>query len=371
MLSFGFFALVLVLIFWVNRAVRLFDQLIASGESALVFLEFSIMMLPLMIALMLPVATFVGTIFVTNRLSAENELVVAQTAGYSPFRIARPVLILGVIIGLFSGALHHVLVPLSQERLVQRQAEVAQNITARFLTEGTFIHPADGITVYIREISREGEMLDIFLSDTRSDSRHITYSAERALVVRSPEGPRLVMFEGMAQILTLDEGRLTVTSFEDFTYDLAALIPDGFLGNRSIKKLTSFALWQANPAVLAEVNAQPYQFRYQLHSRTGQTLLPLVTALIGFSTLLLGAFSRFGLWRQILGAVVLLAGVQFLDNEMGKMAAQEGASPLLVYIPSIAGLALVVLMLWLSANLSLLLSRQRRRALAQAQEARP
>jgi hypothetical protein len=33
---------VLVAVYWVNRAVGLFDQLIGDGQSALVFLEFSL-----------------------------------------------------------------------------------------------------------------------------------------------------------------------------------------------------------------------------------------------------------------------------------------------------------------------------------------
>ena len=45
MMLFGFFALVLVLVYWVNRAVVLFDQLIANGQSAAVLLEFSILSL--------------------------------------------------------------------------------------------------------------------------------------------------------------------------------------------------------------------------------------------------------------------------------------------------------------------------------------
>ncbi|HID05564.1 MAG TPA: LptF/LptG family permease, partial [Armatimonadetes bacterium] len=91
LLTFGFFALVLVLIYWINQAVLLFDQLIANGESAAVFVEFSILTLPLMIAIVLPIAGFTAAIFVTNRLSADNELVVAQSAGFGPFRMARPV----------------------------------------------------------------------------------------------------------------------------------------------------------------------------------------------------------------------------------------------------------------------------------------
>ena len=40
---FGFFSLVLVAVYWVNRAVGLFEQLIGDGQSALVCLEFSVL----------------------------------------------------------------------------------------------------------------------------------------------------------------------------------------------------------------------------------------------------------------------------------------------------------------------------------------
>ncbi|MFM2389894.1 MAG: export transporter permease LptF, partial [Pseudomonadota bacterium] len=65
---FGFFALVLVLVYWVNRAVGLFDQLIGDGQSALVFLEISLLTLPNVIRLVLPIAAFAATLFVANRL---------------------------------------------------------------------------------------------------------------------------------------------------------------------------------------------------------------------------------------------------------------------------------------------------------------
>ena len=69
LLQFGFAGLVLVLLFWINRAVKLFDQIIASGETALVFLEFSAMILPAVIVFVLPIAAFTATVTVTNRLS--------------------------------------------------------------------------------------------------------------------------------------------------------------------------------------------------------------------------------------------------------------------------------------------------------------
>ena len=56
MVMFGFFSLVLVMVYWINRAVVLFDQLIADGQSAAVFLEFTALSLPSVIRLALPLA---------------------------------------------------------------------------------------------------------------------------------------------------------------------------------------------------------------------------------------------------------------------------------------------------------------------------
>jgi lipopolysaccharide export system permease protein len=48
-----------------------------------------------------------------------------------------------------------------------------------------------------------------------------TYTATTALLVRSEAGPRLVMFDGMAQSLDRATGRLSTVTFADFTYDVA------------------------------------------------------------------------------------------------------------------------------------------------------
>ena len=95
---FGFFALVLVLVYWVNRAVALFDHLIGDGQTALVFLEFSVLTLPNVIRVVLPIAAFAAAVFVANRLTQDSEMVVMQATGFSSFRLARPVLIFGLFV---------------------------------------------------------------------------------------------------------------------------------------------------------------------------------------------------------------------------------------------------------------------------------
>ena len=221
---FGFFALVLVLVYWVNRAVVLFDQLIANGQSAAVFLEFTALSLPNVIRVVLPIAAFAGTVYVANRLTSESELVVVQATGFSPWRLIRPVAFFGVFVFAVSSILAHVLVPISLSRLNVRTAEISENMTARLLTEGRFLHPADGVTFYIREISPLGELRNIFLSDTRDDGVAVTYTAREALLIRGATAPTLVMIDGMAQRYEEAERNLSVTRFEDFAFNLEGLV---------------------------------------------------------------------------------------------------------------------------------------------------
>ena len=80
--------------------------------------------------------------------------------------------------------------------------------------------------------------------------------------------------------------------------------------------------------------------------RPTAAFLALVAALIGFSTLLTGGFSRFGLWRQIGLAVALLVVVQFLANGATSLVAQSPAAWPAIYLPVLAGLGLAAVSLW-------------------------
>ncbi|MCK0138945.1 LPS export ABC transporter permease LptF [Aliiroseovarius sp. F47248L] len=362
-LLFGFYGLVLVLLFWVNRAVQLFDQLIANGQTAMVFLEFSAMIVPGVIVFIIPIASFAAAVSVTNRLNSESELVVAQAAGFGPFRLARPVLVFGIFTALFMLILTHVLVPMSQLRFAERQAEIAENITARFLTEGSFVHPVDGVTLYIREISPSGELLDIFLSDERDATQKYTYTAKKALILRTDAGPRLIMFDGLAQFLNVKSQRLSTTGFKNFTYDISALLTGPIGGNRTVTQIYTPELLNPPTATLSETGETREALRAEGHFRNAQALYSIVTAMTGFSMLIVAGFSRFGLWRQVVLALGAVALLQTLDNTMLDMARRNASQLWLVYVATGVGFILNIVILILASRPSPRDMRRRRRTL--------
>ncbi len=343
---FGFFALVLVGVYWINKAVGLFDQLIGDGQSALVFLEFSLLTLPSVIKLVLPVAAFIATVYGTNRMMTESELVVMQATGFSGFRLARPVFYFGLIVALMMLVMAHVLVPASRATLVSARATMSENITARYLNEGQFSHPSPDVTLYIREISPQGELLDMFLADERDPVEHTTYTARKALFVRGDAGPKLIMFNGMAQVLDMATQRLSVTRFADFTFDIGALLTASVRPNRSSGELSTAELLWPTPALVTETGETADALRFDGHNRFAEPMLAVSVTLVGFASLLVGGFSRFGLWRQIVLAVCLLVAVQGLATASNALGGRTPQGWALAYVAPVVGLLMAWALLW-------------------------
>ncbi|HRO15433.1 MAG TPA: LPS export ABC transporter permease LptF [Paracoccus sp. (in: a-proteobacteria)] len=352
---FGFFALVLVSVYWINRAVQLFEQLIQDGQTALVVLEFTALTLPLVISLVLPVAAFAAAAYGTNRLAGESELVAMQEAGLSPWRLARPVLVLGLIVGLMVAGLVHGLVPMARAELADRQAEIAENVTARFLRAGSFQYPAEGVTLFIRDIAPDGRLLDLFLEDARNPADQTVYTAEQALVLRGETGPVLVMVRGMAQNLRTgtvpgQPPRLSVTRFAELTHDVGGMFTASARKGRDLRDYSTRRLLSPDADLLAATGASPARAQAEGHERLAQPLSAPVAALLGFSMLMLGGFSRFGVWRQVIGAVVALLAVQILGTAAASRTAEDPSLWPVLYAPPVIGAAMAAMALWVASR---------------------
>jgi len=350
MVLFGFFALVLVSIFWINKAVRMFDKLIGDGQPAWVFFEFTALTLPTVIGGMLPIAAFAAAVYVVFRLSSDSELTVVQATGFSPWRLVRAVAVFGLIVVLLMSVLAHLLIPNSLSQLRLREDEVSRNVTAQLLTAGEFLHPAPGISFYIREITPDGELRDVFLSDRRNEKTGVTYTSSRAYLVQDPAGTRLVMVGGLAQTFRPVDNRLFVTHFEDFSHDISSLISREAIDLNKVTFASTLDMLRDPEAVADRTGKSLGIVAAEVHSRFTEALLCLVAALVGFATLLVGAFSRFGVWRQVLLAFALLVGIKVIESAtLGPVLANAALWPLL-YLPSAVGLALAGALLWLAAR---------------------
>ena len=346
---FGFFSLVLVAVFWINRAVQLFDRLIGDGQTALVFLEFTVLGLPRLVTTVLPIATFAATIYVTNRLNNESELTVMASTGSSPWRLARPVALFGLISAVMMSVLSHGLVPRAGAQLNEREAEISKNITARILSEGEFLSPVRGVTFYTREIGEDGVLRDVFVADRRDPATRMIYTAAEAYLVRNDAGTSLIMVDGLAQRLLPEGLRLSTAKFQDFSFDISSLMQADTTVAERIRNMSTMRLVRERDALRDGVTTAG-ALAEEIHSRFARATFCIVTALIGFATLLVGGYSRFGVWREIVIAFLLLLALDGTRSTLTDPVLDDASKWWILYAPSLTGALIVAGMLWTAAH---------------------
>ena len=219
-------------------------------------------------------------------------------------------------------------------------------MSARFLNDGQFMHPTAGITLYIREISPTGELIDLFLADERGEGERVIHTARKAFLVRGEVAPKLVMLDGSTQTLTRDGGRLAVTRFADFTLDLAGLVSAGNAGRVALDGLPTPVLLAADAAAMAASGASRSLMLEEGHTRLAAPLMAIAAPLLGFAAMLLGGFSRFGLWRQMGLAIGLLIAMQLVWTWAGSAAIKAAAAWPVVDLAPVAGVAVAAALLW-------------------------
>jgi lipopolysaccharide export system permease protein len=345
---FGFFALMLVAIYWINRAVGLLDQLVGDGQSVGVFLQMSMLSIPSVVELTVPMASFAACLFVANKLAQDSELVVMQATGYSSFRLIRPALFFAASVAVMTALVTNLLIPAAAAQTRELRGEIAQNTTAKFLKEGQFLSPAEGVMLFTRKISIDGEMLDIFISDRRAPDAAMLFTADRAFVINDQGEPKLLMLSGTVQRYAPKNGVLTVSYFADLTYALGDVLNTQNTSTRVLQEWSTLQLIAPSAESLAQSGAQKSRAQYMGHGRISWPISAGIVATVAFSMLLLGAYSRFGLLWQIMsaiGALIVLYSIHIVCLTNGPKI--EGGW-VLAYVTPIVGAAMTVLILWIS-----------------------
>jgi lipopolysaccharide export system permease protein len=342
---FAIFAIILIGIYWGARAIGLFDQLIGDGQSVTVFLEITILFLPQVVSIVLPVVSFAAAVYVSNRLHSDSEMVVLQSTGVAPLRLMKPFLIFGLLVAILASILSHYLLPVSRILLEKRQQELSQDMATRLIVGGKFLNPSDNVTFFVGEVSDDGSLVDIFLYDQRAADRDVTYTAHKAVLFRTESDGRLVMFDGLIQTFDETSQLLTKIQFDEFVFDIGTLTGSPETRAHRIDEYSTLSALRPTPEMLRATGASAADFKTSAHKRIEQPLQSLVFPLIGMAVLMLGSFSRFGVLRQVLGAAALVMTISVLAVPLRDIVQKDIAFWPLIYVSDALGLAMVWLML--------------------------
>jgi lipopolysaccharide export system permease protein len=105
-----------VFLFLVVDFIDRIDNVLGEGASAWLILQYFACRIPLMAQLMLPVALIFATLFTFGLLSKSSEITAMRASGVTVAWLARPLMIFGLGLSVFSLFLGEVIVPFSERR---------------------------------------------------------------------------------------------------------------------------------------------------------------------------------------------------------------------------------------------------------------
>lgn len=313
-------------IVWLTQALRFIDFIVNQGISTRAFLTLTILLIPSLLLMILPVGLFAATLFTYNKLQNDSELVAMEAAGLSLWRLAIPAMTVcsGVVVLAYVISLY--LMPISQGRFRDMQAFLRNNYVSLLLQEGVFSSPVEGLTVFVREREKDGTLKGVLVHDSRQELMPITMMAETATLMETPQGPRFLLKNGNRQ--EMRDGKLSLLNYESYVLDVS-LYASQAAGRRidtREKFLTELfdEAQTAPPALAAELRAEA-------HQRLVWPIYSIALPMVGLAVLLSGQFNRRGQARRIVMAVLACAVLLIVALVLRAAPADHPAIVLLVY----------------------------------------
>lgn len=325
-----------------TQSLRLLDLVINRGQSAPTFIYLTILVLPGLLVIILPIAFFFGALFTLSRLNSDSELVVMASAGFSQRQLAVPVFLAAGLVMALTWACALWLMPAGQQALNAKVLDIRADIGAALLNEGEFNPPAPGLTVFIRQLGNDGQIRGILVHDSRDVRRPITYLAERGVLAQTPQGARLIMFDGTVEQSAQGGKELSVLKFKSDVINLDQFAGPMRTGQRQTSERYLGELLHPDASLPQKIRGT---YLAEANNRLSQPLYCLAFAMIALAAITRGRRQRGALAMRLTGASLAAAALRIAGYGVAGPASSHPELNALFYLIPLLGMAGALLVL--------------------------
>ena len=289
-----------------SQSLEALDIIIKEGQSALVLAEITLLAMPQLLAMVLPIAIFVAGLVALNRLHTEQEIVVCFASGMSRWRVIAPAMRLAVGAALITLVVNLWIAPLCERAMRVELFKIRTDLAASLVEPGQFTEPSPGLTVYAQDAAQDGTLRNLFVLKEKVGGGDTTFIAASGKLGKRNGAPVLTMRNGSSQEFS-KAGVLNYLKFDEYTFDLSDFmsakdavtykVPDRYLHELLYPDLTQDWERQNRVKMLAEANA-----------RLATPLYTIAFMAMALAAVIGGPFSRLGYTRRIV-AVGAAAGL--------------------------------------------------------------
>ena len=313
------------------------DLLVNQRQSLVIFAEVTLLAMPQIIALILPIALFVAALVALNRLHTEQEIVICFAGGMSRWRVASPAIRLTAFVMIFALAINLWIQPACFQKMRAILQAVRSDIASTMIKPGEFTHPSPGLTVYAQSMDDVGAIHNLFIYQTTVKGAASAITASEGRIAKRNGAPVLIMRNGSNQEFSRG-GVLNFLSFDEYVFDLRPyLTNDGSYRYRPTDRYLHGLFFPDLRQKWDRDNRQ--KLLAEGHARVATPLYNLAFMGIALAAVLGGPFSRLGYAARIAasaGAAVVVRALGFVAEAANgsslQLAALQYAIPLVAFL---------------------------------------
>jgi lipopolysaccharide export system permease protein len=330
----------LTLLIWVTQALRDLDLMTSQGQSALVFLQITTLIIPNLLVLLSPVALVIAVAYVLNKLGNDSEIIVMNASGMSPWNLFKPFLGVAAVVSLLVLVLSAYIAPKSLSTGRNWLKEVSTDLVTFIIRPGRFVNVQKGVTFHIRERQNDGQLLGVLIDDKRNPKEHVSILAERGEILKSEGGTFLVLQGGTVQRHTVGELEPTIVEFDRYAFDLSQFSQNSAVSQSAREKYLWELIWPDPEDKLTK--SQPGQIRGELFDRVVTPLYPLIFVLVAYAYLGAPRTTRQSRNLSLAGCISIVAALRFVGFFSANLS-----------VTSLSVIPLLFLVLAITAGLSI------------------
>ncbi len=328
---------------WIALALRQLNLVTTQGQDAWAFLTMTTLALPNLMALIAPIALLIAAIHTLNRLNSDSELIVLTASGATVWTVARPLILLALLVSIAVSFVNHVGMPWSLRMLREYVIQVRTDLISQVLQPGQFSSPERDLTFHIRDRTYEGELLGILMQDARDKKQIMSYLAERGVLVKQDDSTFLVMTNGHIVRQPDAKEPPQIVTFDSYAIDLNRFEAkgDGVGFKPRERYFSELAYPEPKDPYFRH---QPGQFRAELHERLANPLYPLAFVMIALAFVGQARSTRQNRVEAVVFAFLLAAAIRLGGLAANNLVVIRASAVPLLYLMPLAGIALSMFM---------------------------
>jgi lipopolysaccharide export system permease protein len=320
----------LTALIWVTQALREVELMTSQGQTAIVFLQITALIIPNLLVLLAPISLLMAVCYVLNKLGTDSEIIVMNASGMSPWLLFRPFLAAACVVSVLTFILSAYLAPQSLYTFRSWFMEVRTDLVTYIVRPGLFIQVQTGVTFHVRQRQNNGELLGVLIDDRRNPKEHLSILAERGEILKNEHGTFLVLQGGTVQRHQAGEVEPNIVVFDRYAFELSQFASNATINQSVRERYLWQLLWPDAKDPLPQ--SQGPQMRAELHDRLTAPLYPLIFVLVAYAYLGAPRTTRQSRNLSLLGCIGAVALLRFAGFASAVISVNTPAIILLHYL---------------------------------------